>query len=82
MKFISVADSSTVVTSEIDRVGPKSSSVMVKIAESSEILALVELERVIVAVSLTSSIESERVETVNVLDSSPAANMRVPLVAV
>ena len=37
--------------SEIERVGPKSSSVIVKIAELSEILALVAFERNIFAVS-------------------------------
>ena len=47
----SAAFSLAVVTSAIERVGGLSSSVMVKIAESSEKDALVALERVMVAVS-------------------------------
>ena len=76
--------SSTVVISEMDKVGPKSSSVIVNIAEShpSTIFALVALEILIVAVSSSSSIESERVAIVKLLDSSPGSKINVPLVAV
>ena len=70
------------VTSEIESVGPKSSSPIVKIAKSSEILALVALDRLILAVSLFSSIESERMGTIIDPDVSPAEIVNVPEVAV
>ena len=47
-----------VVTSAIESVGALSSSVIVSVAVSSEKEALIALERVIVAVSLLSSVES------------------------
>ena len=46
------------------------------------IFALVALEILIVAVSSSSSIESERVAIVKLLDSSPGSKINVPLVAV
>ena len=49
-----------VVTSAIESVGALSSSAMVKVAVSSEKVELVALERVMVAVSLFSSVESAR----------------------
>ena len=44
---IALADCSTVMTSDIESVGPKSSSVIVKIAKSSVRKELIEFERVI-----------------------------------
>ena len=70
------------VTSEIDRVGPKSSSLIVKTARSSEILALLAFERLILAVSLFSSIASARMGTIIEPDVSPAEIVNVPDVAV
>ena len=84
MKIDSVPDlsSSTLVTSAIDRLGGPSSSVIVKIAESSVIVEFVGFERVILAVSLFSSIESERMGTIIDPDVSPAEIVNVPEVAV
>ena len=83
MKIDSVPDlsSSTLVTSAIDRLGGPSSSVIVKIAESSEIVEFVGFDREILAVSLFSSMDSEIVVTGNVFDVSPAAKVSVPDVA-
>jgi len=59
-----------------------SSSVIVKIAVSSEKVELVALERVMVAVSLVSSVESERIGTSIVAEVSPAEIVRDPDVEV
>ena len=77
-----LSDSLTVVTSEIDRVGPKSSSLIVKTARSSEILALLAFDKLILAVSLFSSIASARMGTTIDPDVSPAKIVNVPDVAV
>ena len=74
--------SSEVVTSAIDSEGASSSSVMVSVAAESLMVALEALESVKVAVSLFSSSESLRTGTVKVPVVSPAAMVRVPLVAV
>ena len=60
VKLILEADSPEVVISAIEIEGGSSSSMIVSTAEESVIVALVALERVIVAVSLTSSIESSQ----------------------
>ena len=72
---------SSISRSAIESVGPKSSSLIVKIAESSKIIALLALERLIVAISSFSSIESAIVGIDNVPDVSPAAIIKVPEVA-
>ena len=59
-----------------------SSSVIVKVAVSSEKVELVALVRVIVAVSLFSSVESARIGTLKVPDVSPAEIVRDPDVEV
>ena len=76
------AFSLAVVTSAIEMVGGLSSSLMVRIAVSSENVALAALERVMVAVSLASSRASARIGTLNVPDAWPAAMVKLPLVAV
>ena len=68
VKVALAAFSLAVVTSAIERVGVASSSVIVRIAVSSENVALAALERVIVAVSLASSRASARTGTLNVPD--------------
>ena len=67
-----------------DRVGPKSSSVIVNFPRSKPGIssAFLGFERIIIAVSLSSSRLSERVSTVNVLDVSPVAKVSVPEVGV
>ena len=70
------------VTSAILKLGTASSSVIVNVAVVSLIDALVALDRVIVAVSLTSSLESARTGTLNVPVVEPAAIVNVPDVAV
>ena len=55
-----------VVTSATESVGALSSSVIVSVAVSSEKEELVALERVMVAVSLFSSVESARIGTLKV----------------
>jgi len=55
---------------------------MVSVAAASLMVALEALESVKVAVSLFSSVESLRIGTVKVPVVSPAAMVRVPLVAV
>ena len=55
-----------VVTSSMESVGALSSSAMVRVAVSSEKEELVGLERVMVAVSLFSSVESARIGTLKV----------------
>ena len=74
--------SSEVVTSAIDIEGTSSSSVMVKVAVASLIVAFEALDKVSVAVSLFSSAASLRIGTVKVPVVSPAEMVRVPLVAV
>ncbi len=74
--------SSEAVTSSIEIVGASSSSVMIKVAVASLIVALEALESVKVAVSLFSSVESLRIGTVKVPVVSPAEMVKVPLVAV
>ena len=59
-----------------------SSSVIVKVAVSSEKVELVALERVKVAVSLVSSVESARMGTLKVPEVSPAEIVREPEVEV
>ena len=59
-----------------------SSSVIVKVAVSSEKVELVALERVMVAVSLFSSVESARMGTLKVPEVSPAEMVREPEVEV
>ena len=59
-----------------------SSSVIVKVAVSSEKVELVALERVMVAVSLFSSVESARIGTLKVPEVSPAEIVRDPDVEV
>ena len=59
-----------------------SSSVIVKVAVSSEKVELVALERVMVAVSLFSSVESARMGTLKVPEVSPAEIVRDPDVEV
>ena len=71
-----------VVTSAIDSVGALSSSAMVRVAVSSEKVELVALERVMVAVSLVSSVESARMGTLKVPEVSPAEMVREPEVEV
>ena len=71
-----------VVTSAMDSVGALSSSAMVKVAVSSEKVELVALERVKVAVSLFSSVESARIGTLKVPEVSPAEIVREPEVEV
>ena len=71
-----------VVTSAIDSVGALSSSAMVSVAVSSEKVELVALERVKVAVSLFSSVESARMGTLKVPEVSPAEMVREPEVEV
>ena len=74
--------SSEVVTSLIESVGVASSSVMVSVAAASLMVAFEALDKVSVAVSWFSSVESLRIGTVKVLVVSPASKVRVPLVAV
>ena len=57
-----------VVTSSMESVGAISSSAMVSVAVSSEKEELVGLERVMVAVSLFSSVESARIGTLKVAE--------------
>ena len=59
-----------------------SSSVIVKVAVSSEKVELVALESVIVAVSLFSSVESARMGTLKVPEVAPAEMVREPEVEV
>ena len=59
-----------------------SSSVIVKVAVSSEKVELVALERVMVAVSLVSSVESARIGTLKVPEVAPAEIVREPDVEV
>ena len=74
--------SSEVVTSAIDIEGASSSSVMVSVAAASLIVALEAPDKVSVAVSLFSSVESPRIGTVKVPVVEPAEIVKVPLVAV
>ena len=69
-------------TSAIERVGGSSSSVIVKIAESSKKEELVALERVIFTVSLFSSSESESTGILKEPEVSPAEIIKEPDVAV
>ena len=71
-----------VVTSATESVGALSSSAMVRVAVSSEKVELVALERVKVAVSLVSSVESARIGTLKVPEVSPAEMVRDPDVEV
>ena len=71
-----------VVTSAIDSVGALSSSAMVSVAVSSEKVELVALERVMVAVSVVSAVESARMGTLKVPEVSPAEMVREPDVEV
>ena len=71
-----------VVTSATESVGALSSSAMVSVAVSSEKVELVALERVKVAVSLVSSVESARIGTLKVPEVSPAEMVRDPDVEV
>ena len=66
----------------IDNDGVASSSVMVNVAVASLILPSDALLIVIVTVSLFSSKESSVIDTVNVLEVSPALKVKVPFVAV
>ena len=70
------------VTSAIEILGAASSSVIVKVAVESLIVALVAFDKVIVAVSLNSSRVSARTGTLNVPDMDPAAIVNVPEVPV
>ena len=70
------------VTSAILKLGDASSSVIVNVAVESLILAFDALDRVIVAVSLTSSSVSANTGTLNVPVVEPADIVNVPDVAV
>ena len=74
--------SSDEVALAIDKVGEASLSLSVRVAVASLILPAEALLIVIVTVSLFSSILSSVIETVNVFEVSPAANVKVPFVAV
>ena len=76
------SDSSDVMTSAIERDGGSSSSVIVNIAELSAIVAFFALERSNDAVSLFSSIESERMGTFIDPEELPAEIVNIPEVAV
>ena len=76
------ADSSEETASAMDKLGAASSSVIVRVAVASEILAFVGLEIVTVIVSLFSSVESEVIGTVNVPLELPAVIESVPEVDV
>ena len=80
--FVDVLLSFVVETSLIDNDGVASLSVMVKVAVESLIEPFDALLIVIVAVSLSSSNASSVIETVNVLEVSPALNVKVSLAAV
>ena len=82
VKVALAALSLEVVTSLIESVGAESSSVMVSVPVASLMVAFEALESVKVAVSLFSSVESLRIGTVKVPVVSPAAMVKVPLVAV
>ena len=82
VKVALAAFSLAVLTSAIERVGVASSSAIVRIAVSSENVAFAALERVIVAVSLTSSSVSAKTGTLNVPEVAPAEIVNVPDVAV
>jgi len=71
-----------VVTSAILKLGAASSSVIVNVAVESLIDAFDAFDKVIVAVSLTSSRVSARTGTLNVPDVAPADIVNVPDVAV
>ena len=76
------ADSSEETASAMDKLGAASSSVIVRVAVATEILAFVGLEIVTVIVSLFSSVESEVIGTVNVPLELPAVFECVPEVDV
>ena len=80
--FVDVLLSFVVETSLMDNDGVASSSVMVNMAVESLILPSDALLIVIVDVSLSSSNASSVIETVNVLEVSPALNVKVSLAAV
>ena len=82
VKVAFAAFSFDVVTSAMESVGALSSSAMVSVAVSSEKVELVALERVKVAVSLFSSVESARIGTLKVPEVSPAEMVREPEVEV
>ena len=82
VKVALAAFSFEVVTSFIERDGAASSSVMVRVPVASLIDALLALDKVKVAVSLASSVESASTGTVNVWVVVPAAKVSVPLDAV
>ena len=75
------ASSLDVVTSAIDSPGV-SSSLMVRVAVASEIVALEAFDRVRVALSLASSALSANTGTVKVFVVSPGAKLRLPEVSV
>ena len=70
------------VTSAILKLGAASSSVIVKVAVESLIVALDAFDKVIVAVSLTSSSVSAKTGTLNVPVVAPADIVNVPEVGV
>ena len=74
--------SSVVETSLIDNEGVASLSVIVNVAVESLIEPFDALLIVIVAVSLSSSNASSVIDTENVLEVSPALNVKVPLAEV
>ena len=76
VKFL--ADSSEVVTSAIERIGDWSSSEIVNNADSSDTLLLLAFDRLILTVSLFSSITSERMGTIIDPEVSPAEIVNVP----
>ena len=78
--FVEVLLSSDVETSLIDNAGVASSSVMVKVPVESLIVAFEAFDKVMVTVSLGSSVESARTSIEIVFDVSPALNVSVPLV--
>ena len=69
-------------TSLIDRLGVSSSSVMVSVPVASLMVALLALDNVSVAVSLTSSRVSANTGTLNVCVVFPARIVTVPVEAV
>ena len=82
VRLVEAADSSEEAASAMDKLGAASSSVIVRVAVASVILAFVGLEIVTVIVSLFSSVESEAMGTVNVPLELPAVMESVPEVDV
>ena len=69
-------------TSSIEIIGSKSSSVMVRVAFVSLIVALMLLERLMFAISSYSTNESARMGMEKVPEDAPAGIVNVPEVAI